>query len=59
MNRKGKRLRRQSRCGMSALELVIVTALMFPAIVALTFLGIRTLRVLFTVIGSMVGSPLL
>ncbi len=54
-----RRTRRPDRKGMSSLEVVMVTALMLPAIISLTFIGIRTLRALFTVIGSMVGCPLL
>lgn len=54
-----RRSRRRLRRGMSALEVVMVTALMLPTVVGLTFIGIRVLRTLFTVVGSMVGSPLL
>ncbi|TWU03695.1 hypothetical protein [Neorhodopirellula pilleata] len=50
---------RKPRGGMSAIELVMTTALMFPSIVFFAFLGVRALRVLFTLIGTMIGSPLL
>ncbi|MEZ6086504.1 MAG: hypothetical protein R3C05_00405 [Pirellulaceae bacterium] len=51
--------RRNGRRGMSALEVVMTTALVFPIFATSAYVGIRALRVLYTVIGSMVGSPLL
>ena len=47
------------RRGMSSLEVVMTTALVFPIFATTAYVGIRALRVLYTVIGSMVGSPLL
>jgi hypothetical protein len=44
---------------MSPIEVVVTTAIVFPTLVFMAYWGIRALRVLFTIIGSMVGSPLL
>lgn len=49
----------KKRRGMSSLEVVMTTALVFPIFATTAYVGIRALRVLYTVIGSMVGSPLL
>lgn len=44
---------------MSTLEVVLTTAVVFPALALMAFKGIQALRVLYTLIGSMVGSPIL
>ncbi len=50
---------RRFRSGMSSLEVVMTTAIMLPAFAYLAYSAIRVFRVIFTVVGSMVGSPLL
>ncbi len=65
MRRSWNTLRSQSRrtslrcrrVGMAALEVVLATGLMFPAVVFLAYFGIRSCRQLFGLIGSMIGSP--
>ena len=54
-----RRSKRRARAGMSALEVVMTTAVFFPIFATCAYVGIRALRVIFTVVGSMVGSPLL
>lgn len=56
-SRRPRRRRLSLRRGMSTLEVVLVTGLMFPAIALITFLGIRVCRVFFSVVGVMTGSP--
>ena len=51
--------RRQRRLGMTALEVLMTTAIVIPPLAVMCYQGIRALRVLFTLIGSMTGSPLL
>ncbi|QDV66474.1 hypothetical protein Poly24_01600 [Rosistilla carotiformis] len=48
-----------TRRGMSSLEVVMLTAVMFPLFAYSAYHAIQALRVVFTVVGSMVGSPLL
>lgn len=54
-------LRRQTaaRRGLSTLEVVMITAVIFPPLALGSYYGMSALRALFTLIGSMVGSPLL
>lgn len=44
---------------MATLELVMATAIGFPILAGLAYVGIYACRILFSVIGSMVGSPLM
>lgn len=53
------RRRPARRRGLSALEVVLTTALIIPSLILFTYFGMQVLRVLFTLIGTMVGSPLL
>lgn len=57
--RRLKPRRRNQRRGMSTLELVIATGIGLPVFVFLAYAGIFACRVLFSVMGTMVGSPLL
>lgn len=45
--------------GMAALEVVMATAIGFPIFVLLAYWGIHACRALFSIIGSMIGSPLM
>jgi hypothetical protein len=51
--------RRRPRSGLAALEVVMTTAAMIPALMFAAYLGFRMCRIFFAVVGSMVGSPLL
>lgn len=50
---------RRSRKGISTLEVVMTTALIFPPLVILAYVGMTACRVVFSLIGGMVGGPLL
>ena len=52
-----RRTHRDSRRGIAALELVITTGLMFPAVAFMLFLGFQVCRNYFSVAGCMMGSP--
>jgi hypothetical protein len=58
-NRQLPRHRRQRRKGMATLELVMATAIGFPMFALLLYWGIHACRALFSIIGSMIGSPLM
>ena len=51
--------RTRIRGGMATLELVMATAIGFPVFVVLLAWGIHACRAIFSVIGSMIGSPLM
>ena len=57
--RRSKKARRQNRRGLAALEVVMTTAAMVPALMFAAYLGFRMCRIFYAVVGSMVGSPLL
>jgi hypothetical protein len=44
---------------MASLELVMATGIGLPIFVVLAYWGIHTCRALFSIIGSMIGSPLM
>lgn len=44
---------------MAAIEVVMATAIGLPMLALITYLSIFACRVLFSVIGTMVGSPIL
>ncbi len=52
-------VRGKSRSAIATIEVVMTTAIMLPMLAMLAWSGMRAFRVLFTVVGSMVGSPLL
>ena len=58
-NQSSRYLIRQGYSGVAALEVVMTTALTFFIFGFATFWMIRISRVLFSLIGEMVGSPLL
>lgn len=45
------------RRGIAAMELVMTTAIVFPAVAFCVTTGILFLRTLFSVIGTMIGCP--
>ena len=49
---------RQRRDGMAALEVIMTTVITFAIFGFITFWTMRLSRVVFSVIGEMVGSPL-
>jgi hypothetical protein len=51
--------RRRSRCGLAALEVVMTTAAVIPALLVVVYVGFRVCRIFFAVVGSMIGSPLM
>ena len=53
------RFRQQRRAGMAAIEVVMTTVMTFVIFSFVTYWTIRLSRVVFSVIGEMVGSPLL
>lgn len=50
---------RRPRRAMAAIEVVMATAIGLPMLALITYLSIFACRVLFSVIGTMVGSPIL
>ena len=54
-----RRVRGLKRRGLSPLEVVMTTALMFPSIVLTAYLAINLCRALYSIIGTMVGSPVM
>ena len=54
-----RRLPQSTRRGMATLEVVMTTAVMFPAVAGLVFAGFRVCKIFFSVVGAMVGSPYL
>lgn len=44
---------------MSSLELVMATGIAIPVLAFLTFAGIYACRIVFSVIGSMTGAPVM
>ena len=54
-----RRLRRISRRhGVATLEVVITTAIVFPMLFYLFYLGFRAMASFLSVLGTMIGSPL-
>ena len=53
-----RRYSRRQRDGMAALEVIMTTVITFAIFGFITFWTMRLSRVVFSVIGEMVGSPL-
>lgn len=47
------------RRGMTALEVVLTTGVVFPTLVMIAIVAISVCRVIYSIIGSMVGTPLM
>lgn len=58
-HQRGARRCPQQRYGLSTLEVVMATGIGLPVFALLTFTGIYLCRIVYSVIGSMVGSPLM
>ena len=57
---KGKaRYRARRRRGMSTLEVVLTTGVVFPGLVFVVYAGIQVCRLVFSLIGTMSGSPIM
>ena len=57
---KGKRRRdARRRRGMSTLEVILTTGVVFPGLVFVVYAGIQVCRLVFSLIGTMSGSPIL
>lgn len=50
-------LSRRRRAGMSSLEVVLTTGLVFPFAVIMVWLGVNLLQIFHQMIGSLVGWP--
>ena len=59
MSCRNRGFRRRLRRGMSTLEVVMTTAVVFPGVVLVAYVGIRACRIVYSLIGTMTGSPLL
>ncbi len=59
----GSRVNRRSRVGrrrgMSTLEVVLTTGVVFPGLVFVVYAGIQVCRLVFSLIGTMSGCPIL
>ena len=58
MNRPPIRRKYQHRAGIATLEVIMTTVITFVVFSFITFWTMRLSRVVFSVIGEMVGSPL-
>ncbi len=52
-------VRSAHRRGLSALEVVMTTALIFPSMALTAYLAMNACRAIYSIIGTMIGSPLL
>ncbi|MDC0936657.1 hypothetical protein OAS39_10250 [Pirellulales bacterium] len=55
--RRKVRGRRRAQRGLAAIEVVVTTGIVFPALAFFLYYGIQVCRNYFSVAGSMIGSP--
>lgn len=54
--RKTRRSKRRQRNGLAALEVVILTGGIFPALLGLLWLGFKAMAAFVSLVGTMIGS---